>query len=62
MKEDDRTLIQGQLGYLMAASETIIPIPGAKTVEQIEENAGTLEFGPLSLNMVNEINELFADV
>ncbi|UCC19122.1 MAG: aldo/keto reductase [Promethearchaeota archaeon] len=62
LKEDDRTLIQGQLGYLLAASETIIPIPGAKTVEQIEENAGTLEFGPLSLNMVNEINELFADV
>ncbi|MFX1419839.1 MAG: aldo/keto reductase [Promethearchaeota archaeon] len=62
MEKEGRTLIQGQLGYLMATSETTIPIPGAKTVEQIEENARTLEFGPLSSNAVKEINELFADV
>ncbi len=62
MEQEGRTLIQGQLGYLLATSETTIPIPGAKTVEQIEENAGALEFGPLSSSAVKEVNELFADV
>jgi len=62
IKQDGRTLIQIQLGYLIAKSKTTIPIPGAKTVEQIEENAGTLKFGPLSPNMVKEINDLFADM
>lgn len=62
MEQEDRTLIQGQLGYLMATSETTIPIPGTKTVEQIVENAETLEFGPLSPNTVKEVDELFADV
>lgn len=61
-KEEGRTVIQGQLGYLMAASKTIIPIPGAKTIEQIEENAGALEFGPLSSEKVKEIKDLFSDI
>ena len=61
-KEDGRTLIQGQLDYLMATSKTIIPIPGAKTVEQIEENAGALEFGPLSSDTVNDVKDLFSDI
>lgn len=60
LKQGDRTLVQGQLSYLMATSKTTIPIPGAKTVEQIEENAGTLEFGPLSKDLVDQINSLFA--
>ncbi|MFX1570853.1 MAG: aldo/keto reductase [Promethearchaeota archaeon] len=62
MEREERTLIQGQLCYLMATSETTIPIPGAKTVEQIEENAGALEFGPLSSDIVKKVNELFSDV
>jgi len=62
IEQDGRTLIQGQLGYLMATSETTIPIPGAKTVEQIEENVGTLEFGPLPANKIKEIENLFADL
>lgn len=62
MEREGRTLIQGQLYYLMATSNTTIPIPGAKTVKQIEENAGALEFGPLKPNAVKEVNELFADV
>jgi len=62
MEREGRTLIQGQLCYLMATSETTIPIPGAKTVEQIEENAGTLEFGPLSLDIVKQIDDLFVEI
>ncbi len=61
MQQEGRTIIQGQLGYLMATSETTIPIPGAKTVNQIEENARTLEFGPLSSDLIKQVDELFQD-
>ncbi|MFX0021938.1 MAG: aldo/keto reductase [Candidatus Hermodarchaeota archaeon] len=59
--QDGRTLIQGQLGYLMAISETTIPIPGAKTVEQIEENAKVLELGPLPHDLVIKIDVLLSN-
>ena len=39
---------QGALGWLWARSEATIPIPGFKTVAQVEENAAALHFGPLS--------------
>ncbi len=61
IEKDDRTIIQAQLGYLMATSETTIPIPGAKTIEQIEENAKTLELGPLSSDLVKQIDDLLLD-
>jgi aryl-alcohol dehydrogenase-like predicted oxidoreductase len=61
MNQNGRTLIQGLLGYLMAINETIIPIPGAKNVKQIEENAKALELGPLSPDLVNQIEGLLLD-
>ncbi len=59
---DERTRIQGILGYLMAKSPKIIPIPGAKTVAQITENAKTLELGALNQSQVNQIDALFEDM
>lgn len=61
MEQDGRTIIQGQLGYLTATSETTIPILGGKTIEQIEENTKILEFSPLSSDLVKEIDNLWAD-
>ncbi|WP_405009192.1 aldo/keto reductase [Kitasatospora sp. NBC_01539] len=43
-----RTLAQGALSWLLARSPATIPIPGCRTVAQVEENLGTLAFGPLS--------------
>ena len=43
-----RTLAQGALGWLWARSPRTVPIPGCRTVAQIEENAGALRTGPLS--------------
>lgn len=60
IKQDGRTIIQAQLGYLMATSKTTIPIPGAKTIEQIEENARTLDLGPLSSDLVKKVDDLLA--
>ncbi|MFW9771541.1 MAG: aldo/keto reductase [Promethearchaeota archaeon] len=55
------TIIQAQLCYLMTISDTIIPIPGAKTIAQIEENARTLELGPLSSDLVQKIDTILLD-
>jgi len=59
VEKEGRTLIQAQLGYLMTISETIVPIPGAKTIEQIEENARVLDLGPLSPDLVQKIDTIF---
>src|SRR5947209_2485229 len=48
LRSDGRTLAQGALGYLWRRSERTIPIPGCRTVAQVEENAGALAYGPLT--------------
>jgi aryl-alcohol dehydrogenase-like predicted oxidoreductase len=55
---DGRTLAQGALGWVLARSERTIPIPGFKTTMQVEENIGTLRFGPLSRAQMQEIDRL----
>jgi aryl-alcohol dehydrogenase-like predicted oxidoreductase len=53
-----RTLAQGALGWLWARSEKTIPIPGFRTVTQVEENCGALQFGPLASEQLSEIETL----
>ena len=53
-----RTLVQGALGWLWAKSDGNIPIPGARTVEQIEGIAGALAHGPLPSDVMAEIETL----
>ena len=53
-----RTLVQGALGWLWARSERTIPIPGFKTVAQVQENAGALAHGALSAAELDEIEAL----
>jgi len=55
-----RTLAQGALGWLWARSPAFVPIPGFKSVVQVEENAGALEFGPLDDQQMSEIAGLLA--
>jgi aryl-alcohol dehydrogenase-like predicted oxidoreductase len=58
LTSDGRTLAQGALGWLWARSEKTIPIPGFKTVAQVEENAAAMEFGPLRAEQMREIDRL----
>jgi aryl-alcohol dehydrogenase-like predicted oxidoreductase len=44
---DGRTLAQGALGWVWARSEATLPLPGFRTVEQVEDNARAAAFGPL---------------
>lgn len=39
-------------------SERTIPIPGFKTVKQIEENIAAMDFGPLIAEQMKEIDVL----
>ena len=53
-----RTMAQGALAYIWALDERMVPIPGFKSVKQVRENAGALEFGPLSEAQVGEIQAI----
>lgn len=55
-----RTMAQGALAYIWALDERMVPIPGFKSVQQVRENAGALEFGPLTGAQVKEIQEIIA--
>lgn len=58
LTSDGRTLAQGALGWLWARSDVTIPIPGFKNVKQVEENAGAMQYGPLSADAMHEIDKL----
>jgi aryl-alcohol dehydrogenase-like predicted oxidoreductase len=53
-----RTLVQGALAWLWARSEVTLPIPGIRTAAQAEENCKAMDFGPLSADQMQEIEEL----
>ncbi len=58
LTSDGRTLAQGALGWLLARSPRTVPIPGIRTVAQAEQNAATLQLGPLSPAAMTEISHL----
>ena len=58
LRYDGRSLAQGALGWLLAKSETAIPIPGFRLVEQVKENAMAIEKGPLPEHIMLEIDSL----
>lgn len=58
LTSDGRTLVQGALAWIWARSEKTIPIPGFKTVAQVEENAKAMRFGPLTKEQMKEIDSL----
>lgn len=53
-----RSLTQGALAWIWARSEKTVPIPGIRTVAQAAENAGAMQFGPLSAAQMQQINDL----
>lgn len=55
LTSNGRTMAQGALAYIWALDERMIPIPGFKSVKQVEDNAGALQFGPLTEDQVKEV-------
>ncbi len=58
LTSDGCTLVQGALAWIWAQSRRTIPIPGFKTVAQVEENCGAMRFGPLTAAQMAEIESL----
>jgi len=56
-----RTMAQGALAYIWAIDPRMIPIPGFKSVEQVQQNAGAMEFGPLGEDEVRQVQEVVAE-
>jgi aryl-alcohol dehydrogenase-like predicted oxidoreductase len=61
LEETGYTPIQIFLSYLLSTSNTTVPIPGAKTSEQIEENAYIIQNPPPD-SLVKEVNSLMEDL
>jgi aryl-alcohol dehydrogenase-like predicted oxidoreductase len=57
-----RTLAQGSLAWIWARSNHTIPIPGFKTVAQVDENCRAMKFGPLNAEQVEEINQILGNI
>ena len=57
LTRDGRTLAQAAIGWLLALDDQVIPIPGFKSVKQVEETIESLQFGPLSNKQMSEIEK-----
>lgn len=53
-----RTLAQGALAWLWARTEQAIPIPGFRTVAQVDENCGAIAHGALTTAQMREIDRV----
>ena len=53
-----RSLVQGALCWLWARSARSLPIPGFRTVQQVQELAGALAHGPLPVDAMDEIEQV----
>jgi aryl-alcohol dehydrogenase-like predicted oxidoreductase len=60
LTSDGRTLVQGALGWILGRSEATIPIPGFRSVAQIEDNCGVLAKGPLSASIMGAVERELA--
>ena len=58
LTSEGRTVAQGALAWLWARSPKTIPIPGFRTVAQVEENCRSMQFGPLDTAQMREIDAL----
>jgi aryl-alcohol dehydrogenase-like predicted oxidoreductase len=53
-----RTLAQGAVAWIWARSPATVPVPGIRTVAQVEDNAGALARGPLTAAELLQIQDI----
>ena len=58
LTSNGRTMAQGALAYIWALDERMVPIPGFKSVKQVEDNTGAMQFGPLTESQVKDIQAI----
>jgi aryl-alcohol dehydrogenase-like predicted oxidoreductase len=52
---DGRSMPQGALAWILTRSPLTVPIPGFKTVRQVEENVGALDYGLLTSSQMRQV-------
>ena len=58
---DGRSLVQGALGWIWGRSPLTLPLPGFRTVAQVEENVGAAEHGPLPAARMQRIASILGE-
>ena len=58
---DGRSVAQGALCWLWARSPKTVPIPGFRTVRQVEENTAAMAYGPLSGKQMQAIDQILSN-
>jgi aryl-alcohol dehydrogenase-like predicted oxidoreductase len=61
LTEDGRSYVQGALAWIWAHSERTIPLPGFRRMEQVDELAAAMRFGPLSEKQMHAVDEMMRD-
>jgi aryl-alcohol dehydrogenase-like predicted oxidoreductase len=56
-----RSMAQGAICYIWGLDERMLPIPGFKNVKQVEDNAGAMQFGPMSAEEVAQVQDIVAE-
>ena len=58
LTSNGRTMAQGALAYIWALDVRMVPIPGFKSIQQVTDNAGALQLGPLTQSQVRDIQAI----
>jgi aryl-alcohol dehydrogenase-like predicted oxidoreductase len=58
---DGRSLVQGALGWIWGRSPATLPLPGFRTVAQVEENVGAAQHGPLPAERMERIRAILGE-
>ncbi len=58
LASNGRSVAQGALAWLWARSPRTLPIPGFRTVAQVKENSAAMQFDPLTMEQMREIDKL----
>jgi aryl-alcohol dehydrogenase-like predicted oxidoreductase len=62
LTSNGRSVAQGALAWLWGRSQKTLPIPGFRTVAQVEENGKAMQFGPLTPEQMIEIDKILGRV
>jgi len=58
LTQDGRSYVQGALGWIWSRHPRAIPVPGFRTLQQAEDLAGAMEFGPLSQDIFERVTDI----
>jgi aryl-alcohol dehydrogenase-like predicted oxidoreductase len=56
LTKDGRSLAQGALAWILARNPRAVPVPGFRSVEQVEDNAGVLIAHPMTQDDLDQIS------